>query len=381
MEVACDWPRLIATTLPASQQQKIDWEECACLLCDGRNWTPLLEASDPLRSKGGLRFQIVKCAHCGLCFTNPRPDASCIRKQFYPPEYHSFHSKQGTKKSRHGKADPMRKLLPIVGKARLLDFGCGAGDFLQRMHALKWHVTGLDPEDSVVERIRGQLGLTAHAGSLPYPLWADASFEAITMWQSLEHAHDPLDVLRDAHRLLTPKGRLLVTVPNLESLSARWFGSNWYGLDVPRHLTHFTPETLRGMLQRAGFDAITMQQERRGSWIRHSARLSHERQADGPSTRWLRTPAGLGPGWMARPLGAARRRASLPSRSRGALGCLKRERRSCYPNLKRKRSCLYESLRASTNAVIRETAAARIACKARTGFGHRKSSARASGGA
>lgn len=284
---------------------RIVWEECVCLLCAGDTWMPLLETSDPLRSQDGLRFQIVKCSHCGLCFTNPRPDLPSIQ-QFYPPEYFNLPGKEGGKKNCPRKADPMRKWLPIEGKARLLDFGCGTGDFLRRMHALKWNVAGLDPEESVVERIRRQLGLAAYVGSLPYPLWPDASFEAITMWQSLEHAHEPLDVLRDAYRLLTPNGRLLLTVPNLESLSARWFGSNWYGLDVPRHLTHFTPETLRGMLQRAGFENITIEQERRGSWIRHSARLTHERKADGLSTRWLRTRLGSGlAGWLGRWRGQA----------------------------------------------------------------------------
>ena len=91
------------------------------------------------------------------------------------------------------------------------------------------------------------------------------------MWQSLEHVHQPLDVLCAAHRLLTDGGRLLVAVPNFESLASRWFGANWYGLDVPRHLTHFTPDTLRAMLARAGFARIDVHQQHRNSWIRHSA--------------------------------------------------------------------------------------------------------------
>lgn len=242
----------------------IVWEDCACLLCGSADATPLYETADPLGAR--LRFLLVKCNRCALTFTNPRPDVASIAP-FYPADYPCHHGKQ-----RLGNAEPMFEL-PIDGPARLLDFGCGGGDFLRRMHALGWSVTGLDHADAAVERAQS-FGLSAHVGSLPYPLWSDECFEAITMWQSLEHTHQPLDVLRDAYRLLTTGGQLVVTVPNFDGFGARWFGPNWYGLDVPRHLTHFTPNTLNIMLSQAGFKSIDMRQQQRNSWIRHSAERS-----------------------------------------------------------------------------------------------------------
>ena len=72
---------------------------------------------------------------------------------------------------------------------------------------------------------------------------------------------------------MTPGGRLIVAAPNFDSWAASWFGAHWFGLDVPRHLTHFTPGTLRRMLNRAGFEQVEMRQQSHSSWIRHSAEL------------------------------------------------------------------------------------------------------------
>jgi 2-polyprenyl-3-methyl-5-hydroxy-6-metoxy-1,4-benzoquinol methylase len=282
---------------PEAETPYIAWEETDCLLCGCNAWIPCLEAADRLTDRGGLRFLIVRCLQCGLCFTNPRPDPDSIR-QFYPGEYSCHHAKAPSHRRRFRRDDPIAALLP---RGRLLDFGCGAGDFMQRMHSLGWNVIGLDAADPAVKRIRDQLHLPALAGTLPQEKWDDGSFDAITMWQALEHTHQPLEVLRDAHRLLAPKGRLIVTVPNFEGLSSCWFGSNWIGLDVPRHLTHFTAETLRGMLQRAGFSRMAIHQEHRGSWMRRSARLSIERRQVGLLTPVLQSRIGSRlAGWWAR---------------------------------------------------------------------------------
>jgi 2-polyprenyl-3-methyl-5-hydroxy-6-metoxy-1,4-benzoquinol methylase len=121
------------------------------------------------------------------------------------------------------------------------------------------------------------MGMPAQVGTLPYPLWSDACFEVVTMWQSLEHVHQPLEVLRAAFRLLTPGGKLLVTVPNFAGLGAQWFGPSWYGLDAPRHLSHFSPETLYRMVSQAGFAQIDVRQLRHNSWLRHSAQRQGSR--------------------------------------------------------------------------------------------------------
>jgi SAM-dependent methyltransferase len=180
------------------------------------------------------------------------------------------------------------KHLALTGEGRLLDFGCGGGEFLERMHWQGWRVTGLDACSDAVERIRSELRLPALLGSLPHRSLEPNSFDVITMWQSLEHVHDPREVLRQAYFLLAPSGKLVVAVPNIDSLPFRWFGRSWVGLDLPRHLTHFTPQTLRWMLERVGFRVIRMRGIRHSAWLRMSARIAAAKP-DGASWQRLLT--------------------------------------------------------------------------------------------
>ena len=268
----------------AEHRPAVEWEESNCLLCGSRFWSQLVEGADNTAGGSGLWFVVVQCQQCGLCFTNPRPAQPSISR-FYPESYQPHRSPT----QRRGKfrllsakrlgltwvhRNNERQTLPAHGQRRLLDFGCGGGSYLQRMHKQGWTVTGLDVSEKAVLRIRDELGLEAFAGTLPHPALKPASFDVITMWHALEHVHDPLRVLRDARSLLAPGGKLLVAVPNIDSLPFRWFGGSWFGLDLPRHLTHFTPWTLTLMLQRAGYRPGHVKMLRHSEWMRSSARLA-----------------------------------------------------------------------------------------------------------
>jgi 2-polyprenyl-3-methyl-5-hydroxy-6-metoxy-1,4-benzoquinol methylase len=139
------------------------------------------------------------------------------------------------------------------------------------MADLGWRVTGLDVSPDVVRAVRAELDCEVLAGTLPHPELRPGSFDAITMWQALEHVHQPLEVLRAAYELLTPGGKAVVSVPNFDSLPARWFGEHWFGLDLPRHLTHFTPETLTNALRSAGFRVESVRGLVHADWLRSSA--------------------------------------------------------------------------------------------------------------
>jgi 2-polyprenyl-3-methyl-5-hydroxy-6-metoxy-1,4-benzoquinol methylase len=286
-------------TQASTARPGIEWEEANCLLCGSPRWSLLVEAPDCNAAGTSLWFAVVQCQQCGLCFTNPRPSHRSIG-QFYPSAYrpHRFSRRHPPRPwwrrvpllQRSGRK--LGPLLPWHGQGRLLDFGCGGGTFLDRMRRLGWQVTGVDTSVAAVQRVRKELGLHALAGSLPHAALADDAFDLITMWQSLEHVHHPLLVLREAHRLLVPGGKLVVSVPNIDSLPFRWFEAAWYGLDLPRHLTHFTPATLRQMLERAGFRIDSAQQIRHSSWLRSSAELAGRRHGSAPWHRWLQTRAG-----------------------------------------------------------------------------------------
>jgi SAM-dependent methyltransferase len=259
----------------------IVWEEPECLLCGGERRSPVLEAPDVGRGTPGLWFAVVRCDECGLHFTSPRPDAATIG-QFYPENYRPH--RQAIKQPRRMRHAPWAKLLgrpcierralPWHGEGRLLDFGCGGGSFLDRMRRQGWHVVGLDNSRATVERVRSELGVPVHFGTLPHSDLQPETFDVITMWHALEHVHEPLVALQAAHRLLTPGGKLVIAVPNFDSAPARQFGPAWFGLELPRHLTHFTPPTLRRILEHAGFAVPSLRLVRHSDWLRSSAVLS-----------------------------------------------------------------------------------------------------------
>ena len=98
---------------------------------------------------------------------------------------------------------------------------------------------GLDICEVMVDRVRSELELPMLLGTLPHPKLDPERFDLVTMWASLEHFHRPLETLRSVHQLLVPGGRLLVSVPNVQSASCRWFGAAWFNWSLPYHLTHF----------------------------------------------------------------------------------------------------------------------------------------------
>jgi SAM-dependent methyltransferase len=271
----------------------VEWEEVACNLCGSDDWSPLVEAPDQAPGGTGLWFAVVQCQRCGLCFTNPRPNEASIA-QFYPPEYKPHRSKGEDCKSQNancklgiGGYGQKGLHIPWQGQGRLLDFGCGSGRFLERMRRRGWKVTGLDTSALAVHRVQSNLGLPVLLGSLPHSELEPESFDVVTMWQSLEHVHDPRAVLRETNKLLVDGGKLFITTPNIDSLAFRWFGPAWYGLDLPRHLTHFTPTTLQVMLERAGFRVQEVRMVRHSSWLRASARLTSRFPFKSSWRRWL----------------------------------------------------------------------------------------------
>lgn len=273
--------RLDAT---AAAGPAVTWEDTPCPLCGIEAGAPVLEAPDPVPpAQTGMVFAVVRCAHCGMTYTNPRPNDRTIAR-FYPPDYRPHH--HTGKASGPRQARPLwsrlfgrpcgerRGALPWPGPGRLLDFGCGAGRFLKTMADQGWQVTGLDASAVVVEHVREHHGLPALVGSLPHSDLAPGSFDVVTMWHSLEHVHRPLAILREAYRLLVPGGKLVVATPNIASLPFRLFGRSWFGLDLPRHLTHFTPGTLSAMIHAAGFRPEPVRQVRHSDWLRSSAKLA-----------------------------------------------------------------------------------------------------------
>jgi 2-polyprenyl-3-methyl-5-hydroxy-6-metoxy-1,4-benzoquinol methylase len=151
---------------------------------------------------------------------------------------------------------------------RLLEVGAGSGGFLVLMRGLGWDVTGIEPDEVAARGARSKTGVDVIATTLERACLPPASFDAITMSHVLEHLPDWTSTLGECHRLLRPGGRIAIITPNVESLLHRWFGRDWRGLEVPRHLDLFSVTSLRSALTSSGFRVDEIQTlSRSAGWV------------------------------------------------------------------------------------------------------------------
>ena len=139
--------------------------------------------------------------------------------------------------------------------ACLLDVGCGNGAFLRVAALAGWQAHGADPDPAAIALARRHTPLVRTGGIEAFQALHE-HFDAITLSHSIEHVHDPRQVLRIARSLLKRDGVLFVDTPNTASRGLRRFGSNWRGLEPPRHLVLFHFESLSRLLEEEGFGDI-----------------------------------------------------------------------------------------------------------------------------
>lgn len=233
-------------------------ETTPCPMCGADQSALLFEGGDLLHPSDG-RFRLVTCQRCGHIYQNPRPTVAAIAS-FYPDNYIPFQraiedelhwwKRLDRAYGRHRRCAAVHAAAGRPGV--LLDVGCATGIFLDGMRRLGWQVQGVEPTESAARYARSRLGLEVFGGRLEEAGFADASFDAITLWDVLEHVHEPRLVLAELARLLRPGGLLVLSLPNPDSLEARLLGPHWAGWDLPRHLNLFRPPQLRAQLGRLG---------------------------------------------------------------------------------------------------------------------------------
>ena len=162
---------------------------------------------------------------------------------------------------------------------KLLDIGCGNGDFLASAREAGWDVVGIDPDPKAVT-VAKQRGLDVRVGSIESLTGESSCFDAITLSHVLEHVHGPRLVIQAIHRLLKPGGIIYIDTPNIESKGAKLWGKNWRGLETPRHLVLFSPDGLVEILKANGFENIAI---KRRTAVRKFVYLSSLRMQLGKS--------------------------------------------------------------------------------------------------
>jgi 2-polyprenyl-3-methyl-5-hydroxy-6-metoxy-1,4-benzoquinol methylase len=158
---------------------------------------------------------------------------------------------------RRGEVDSEIRFLHAIPQGRLLDVGCGSGEWLLSMRELGWKVDGIDFDENAVATARKQ-GLEVRHGALEQQDFPGNSFDAVTLNHVIEHVPNPIETLAECFRILKPGGKLIVCTPNNSSLSHRIFKQDWRGLEPPRHLHLFSMQSMRQILGSVGFEKISV---------------------------------------------------------------------------------------------------------------------------
>lgn len=141
---------------------------------------------------------------------------------------------------------------PAPGADRLLDLGCGAGDFLERAQSLGWRAEGVDFDPQAVAAARAR-GLQVSVGSIDSYSEVRDLFDVVTCNHVIEHVYDPQAVIASIYRILKPGGQMWIETPNISSAGHTLFGRAWRGLEAPRHVAIFSYRALVDALRQAGF--------------------------------------------------------------------------------------------------------------------------------
>jgi len=232
-----------------------------CPLCGGARATLVHRVEEASGRLSGT-FELRRCTGCGLVYTSPLPTEHDLPllydERFYFSTgwwYEAFASLviETIQTARSRRVEGLSRV------GRVLDVGCGDGAFVHHMAAYGWDATGVDISNAACDAARRR-GNRARIllGALEDQVFAPASFDLVTMWQVLEHVAHPAIVLGRCHELLEPGGIFVAAVPNIDGWSSQLTRSRWWGLDVPRHLVHWTPETLANAVEHAGFRVVRM---------------------------------------------------------------------------------------------------------------------------
>ena len=257
-------------------------EKILCPLCGERTFTGLFLQRDLALGVPG-QLAIVRCDSCGLLYQNPRVRVDQL-SLLYPTGYAAHKREPHLTRTLRNLGPSVQWVLtrylgypnleisgaitvkifgilnrrrilkafpPWVGDGRLLDIGCASGKYLRQMGAVGWRLAGIEVDaDAAVKALTVTpnifVGDPANAPFLP------GSFDLITAFHVIEHLPDPLGALRNMLTWLAPAGLIIIEVPNASGVGAKLFGRYWAGFDVPRHLVHFTPETMNAMVEKAG---------------------------------------------------------------------------------------------------------------------------------
>lgn len=234
-----------------------------CPVCKSDSVQPALKATDHTVSQE--EFFIWHCNTCTARFTQDVPGQEEIGTYYASAGYISHSdTREGIINNlyhlvRKRTLASKRKLVMHetgLNRGAILDIGCGTGAFLHTMKNAGWTVTGLEPDAAARVKAVELYGVNPLEPDKLFEL-TPASCQAITMWHVLEHVHQLHQYIKQIGTLLSEKGKLFIAVPNYTSKDADTYREHWAAYDVPRHLYHFSPQSMEKLLKTYNLKLIT----------------------------------------------------------------------------------------------------------------------------
>jgi 2-polyprenyl-3-methyl-5-hydroxy-6-metoxy-1,4-benzoquinol methylase len=229
----------------------------SCPVCRSGDTLSLFDTHDRLLPLPGI-YRFVRCDDCGLTYVDPAPTWA-QRAPHYALAYRGYHRLETEPSAlqrsgmRAGLARRHRLVTAHVAGGRLLDVGCGGGDYLGWVAQQPgWQAVGLERTPGIARAAMSCFRVPVVLGDIEQAGFAAGSFDAVTLWAVLEHVPDPVRSLAECARMLRPGGVLVVRTLAAEAWAARFFGACWVGYDAPRVLSVFTRRALHRALNRAG---------------------------------------------------------------------------------------------------------------------------------
>jgi 2-polyprenyl-3-methyl-5-hydroxy-6-metoxy-1,4-benzoquinol methylase len=270
--------------MPQPQQTSIT--NTPCPLC-------LAAEAAPFYAKNG--YVIVECAACHMRFVSPMPPPEELTAHYQKAEYFSGENDQGYLNY----ADMKKALQPhfqhrlqiieaqLPQRGKILEVGCAAGYFLEEARQRGWHISGMELSQDMAHNAEQLLHIPIYT-TLAAVL--DRDFDAITLWEVIEHLPDPIGTLRQLRDRLRPGGMLMLSTPNTGHWQAIRAKERWIGYRPPSHLQYFTRETLADSLRRAGFGSVevngTAPLPPLPAWLRTASKPLEQALATGQARPW-----------------------------------------------------------------------------------------------
>jgi len=251
------------------QLEETDLEIAACPLCGDKNAEPYLQTIEVGVSQATTIWNLQRCASCNLIFLNPRPTENASSAFYQQAEYLPFSSAANQQSvlarvyalaRRYNLKWKRRVVSRICKRGWLLDVGCGTGEFLHEMRRAGGEAAGIERDPEAAQFAREHLKLNVITGGVESLTKFSDKFDIITLWHVLEHLYQPIEALERLKSMLSDNGVLIIAVPNIASVDAKFYREHWVALDAPRHVQHFTLDTLQAMAARAGLKLLRWHQ-------------------------------------------------------------------------------------------------------------------------